>query len=79
MNFETAKIVRNALEAEYKAAGAVMKTFSSHANGLTPDAVKNTPEWKTARAEKDAAFAKLQKFNSVFVKTFAKELKEARK
>ena len=46
--------------------------------GLTPDAVKETPEWRAAKASVDKAFARLRAFNAVFVKKFAKELRAER-
>ena len=41
--------------------------------GLTPDAVKGTPEWRAAKAAYDAAHDALRTFNASFVRTFRAE------
>jgi hypothetical protein len=46
--------------------------------GLTPDTVKEAPEWRAAKARVDKAFARLRSFNATFVKRFAKELRAER-
>lgn len=46
--------------------------------GLTPDAVRASPEYRIAKAEFDAAFAALQTFNQRFHKAFATEIKAER-
>lgn len=76
--FAAAKDKQAALEAESSRTGAIMRTFPSHPNGLTPDHVRATSEWRAAKAASDAAFAKLRNFNGAFVKTFEKELKAER-
>lgn len=47
-----------------KAAGAALKAFPRGRMGLTPDAVKATPEWRAAKQAYDRAFAALRSFNS---------------
>lgn len=54
---------RRALEAELDATAAAMQTFPRLPSGLTPDAVKASPAWKSARAAFDRAFAALRTFN----------------
>lgn len=63
---------------ESKAAGAVLDTFPKRANGLTPDEVKFSPEYRAAKARFDAAFARQRKVNAWFSKTFQKELRAER-
>lgn len=76
--FAVAKAKQNAIDARLTAASKAMEVFPKGAMGLTPDAVKATPEWKKAKAELDRAFKELQRFNAHFVKKFAKELREER-
>lgn len=76
--YAAAKDKQAALEAESSRTSAIMRTFPSHPNGLTPDHVRATSEWKAAKAATDTAFAKLRNFNGAFVKSFAKEIKAER-
>ena len=76
--YEEAKRVVAAAEAESKAAGDVLDTFPKLANGLTPDAVKFSPEYKVAKARYNAAFAHLRRVNEWFVKNFNKEIRAER-
>ena len=46
--------------------------------GMTPDIVKEAPEWQAAKARAARAFAQLRSFNAAFVKRFAKELRAER-
>ena len=48
----------------YKRAGAALKAFPKGRFGLTPDAVKASPEWQAAKRNLDQAFANLRAFNS---------------
>ena len=41
--------------------------------GMVEDSVRNTPEFKKAKQEYQAAFSELQKVNQVFTKKFRKE------
>lgn len=56
--------VRDALEAETKAAGLALKAFPKGPMGLTPDSVKATLEYKSAKNRYDKAFAALRAFNA---------------
>ena len=55
---------RAALESEVKKASADLKVFPRAANGLTPDAVKFSPEYRAAKSGFDRAFQALRKFNA---------------
>lgn len=76
--FEEAKAQRAAIEAEVDAADRVLKAFPRGAMGLTPDAVRATPEYRAARDRYQRAFARQRDFNTVFTKKFAKELRAER-
>ena len=76
--FAEAKAVRDALDSEVTRTGNVLNTFPKGPMGLPPDAVAFSPEYRDATRQFDIAFAKLRDFNSTYVKTFAKELREDR-
>ena len=76
--FEEAKAEAARLDAEAEAAGQILRTFPRGPTGLTPDAVKATPEYRAANARFQKAFARQRDFNGVFVKRFAKELRAER-
>ena len=76
--YEEAKKVVNAAEAESKAAGDVLDTFPKLANGLTPDAIKLSPEYRAAKTRFNAAFAHLRRVNAWFVENFKKEIRADR-
>lgn len=79
MTYAEAKLIAAALDAEVSRAGAAMDVFPRGPMGLTPDSVKATVEWKIAKHQFDAAFAKLRNFNGAFVKAFAKEMRDERR
>jgi hypothetical protein len=74
LSFAKAKATHDRLNAEVVRTEEVLKTFPTCAMGLTPDAVKFSPEFRNAKQAFNAAFARLRAFNAVFTKTFAKEL-----
>lgn len=82
MNYAQACAHRDALESACESAALAMRLLTPeherHANGLTPDHIKATPEWRAARARYDSAFAALRAFNQRFVKAFARELRAER-
>lgn len=78
MTYAAAKATKALLEAESNRTGAVMRNFPRGPMGLTPDAVKCTPEWRAAYNADVVAFARLRKFNRVFVRVFAGEAKAER-
>lgn len=82
--FEKAKEKRNSIESRMKSASSRMEELkNAHGGeskmGLTPDVVKNSPEWKQAHSDFNNALRELQTFNTGFTKTFKKELAEERK
>lgn len=51
------------LEERLETASAVLRQFPRHPNGLTPDHIKFSPEYRKAKADVDAAFAALRTHN----------------
>lgn len=77
--FEDAKAERDLIQKEVDAAGAVLRTFPKGGPlGLTPDAVRATPEFRAANARFQKAFARLRAFNTIYVKRFANEIRAER-
>lgn len=79
MTFAAAKATRAALDNEVARLGQVLNAFPKGAMGLTPDAVKFSPEFRAAKQAFDVAFAKLRNFNSAFTKAYADEIREERR
>jgi hypothetical protein len=82
MNYEEAKIYRDKLEEKNNADSVNLKTFDKFGKtniGLTPDHVKEMPEWKLAKSTFEKSFAELRNFNGWFVKTFKKEIQADRR
>ena len=76
MDFAHFKIIRNELNREMDVCSEAMQIFPRNQNGLTPDHVKATQEWKEARARSDMAFWKVRKFNGTYAKQFKEEIKK---
>lgn len=82
MTYEEAKKYRQQMEERHKVDSDVLKEFDKYgtgAMGLTPDHVREMPEWKKAKQACDRNFAELRRFNGLFVKTFKKEIREERR
>lgn len=59
--------IQNSLESELKRHVDILKSHPGHGSGqmgMTPDAVKLTPEWKEKKKAVDTAFRNLQNYNS---------------
>lgn len=78
LTFSQAKATVAELSAELDRTSAALDRFPKGPMGLTPDAVKFSPEYRSAKQAFDTAFAKTRAFNAVFTKTFAKELRAER-
>jgi hypothetical protein len=78
MDFATALARQELLEQDLTSAGNALRAFPHHPNGLTPDAVRATPEWRAAKSRADRAFKALRDYNGVFLKRFARELRALR-
>lgn len=80
VTYANAKAAGEALQARVDAAGAALGALSGGGPmGLTPDDVKASPAWRTAKAAFDQAFARLRRFNAGFVKTYRAEIKAERR
>ncbi len=80
--FDAAKVRRDVLEQEVKAAGAALggvSGISTGRMGLTPDSVKATPEYRAAKLRYDRAHRALAGFNGRFCKAFAADLRAERR
>lgn len=77
-SFERAKLEAAAIEAEVDAAGAALRAFPRGPTGLTPDAVRATSAYRSAKSRYDRAFARQRDFNATFTKRFAQELRTER-
>jgi hypothetical protein len=78
MTYQEATRIRDTLWAMYRETGKVMSSYPRLPNGLTPDAIKATPEWRMNKDAFDLATVNLQQFNKTFVKRYARELREER-
>jgi hypothetical protein len=80
-SFEAAKAHASELDAACKAAcdrvNAIPGVGSSHM-GLTPDAIKFSPEYRDAKVRADNAFARVRDFNAWYTKAFTAELRAER-
>ena len=77
-----AKVYREALYQAHDVSTRDLKALSGGERGpmgLTPDGIKQTPEWKSAYHLERQAFERLRKHNAYMVKTFKKEMREERK
>lgn len=79
MTYEEAKRLRDEIEEEGRKVGAILNAFPKGPMNLTPDDVKATPEWRHAKDRSAALFRKLRRFNTWFVKAYAKEIREERR
>lgn len=57
---------RERLERAHNAASIILRAFPRLSNGLTPDAVRDSPDYKTAKVEYNAAFQCLRGFNQQY-------------
>lgn len=73
MTYTEAKAKCAEVETRVCAAGAALKAFPKGSMGLTPDAVKASPEYKAAKAEFDAAFFAQRQINRFINKHFKQE------
>ena len=79
MTYEEAKRIRDEIEGEGRKVGAILSAFPKGPMNLTPDAVKAAPEWREAKDRSEALFRKLRRFNTWFVKAYAKEIRAERR
>jgi hypothetical protein len=63
------------LDAITKEHGEALNQFPRGPMGITPDAVKATPEYQTAKANFNRSFSALRDHNMFMSKNFSKEMK----
>jgi hypothetical protein len=78
MDYAAAKEIQSKLDARVSQASDALNTLPKLGNGLTPDAVKLSPEYRTAKQDFDAAFSALRAFNAKYTVAFRKELRADR-
>lgn len=79
--YETFKEAQAVLEEIVERTGKVLREIpgvGSGPMGLTPDAIKASPEYRAAKAAYDKAFAALRAFNGKYVKLFKAEISAER-
>lgn len=77
-NYAQFKARAGALDAEMIRASAALKAVpgvGSGAMGLTPDAVRQTPEYRSAKSASDNAFQAIRAYNGTHAGRFKKEIK----
>lgn len=79
MTFEQANELKKQLDAAVNAYSEALRAFPKGDMGLTPDSVKASLEFKETKAQFQAAFERLRKFNLYYLRTFKAELKAERK
>ena len=77
--FKAARAKQDQLEAESTRTGRVMDSFPKGGPmNLTPDSVRASSEWKSAKSASDRAFQEYRNFNGMMLKAFPNELKAER-
>lgn len=66
--------IRAAHHDRVQATSAALLGYPRLPNGLTPDSVKFSPEFQTAKAAFNSAFAASRAFHGTYTKGFTKEL-----
>lgn len=69
MNTDQLLVQRKQLEAAHNSASKALQQFPKLPSGLTPDVIRDTPEYRSAKAAYDAAFQSLRRFNQQHAKT----------
>lgn len=81
MNFTAARAIQRKLEAECARHSATLREYKKdrHANGMTPDRIKLSHEYRATKAAYDNAFQRLRQFNGWFTRTFRAEILAAKR
>ena len=86
--YENSKATASRLEAEVRVSAKKAEEIRNRLGGtvsvgpiggLTPDHIKNHPDYKAAKTEYDNNFRKLQNHNQMHTKIFAKEMANERR
>lgn len=81
MNYQDAMVYKATLERKHEGAANDLKSLVGNERGafnLTPDSIKQTPEWKAAYSKERSAFNAMRNFNMYIARTFKKELRAER-
>lgn len=74
ISFKEYKELRSMHHDAVQETSAALMNYPRLPNGLTPDSVKFSPEFKTAKAAFNSAFAASRAFHGTYNKKFKKEL-----
>lgn len=78
MTYIQDKATRDGIDANVSRLSDALREFPRGPNGLTPDDVKFSIQYRQTKAEFDAAFMRLRAFNTWFVRRYAQEIKADR-
>lgn len=81
MNYQDSMVYKATLERKHDEAANDLKSLVGNERGafnLTPDSIKQTPEWKSAYQKERAAFNAMRDFNMHMARNFKKELRAER-
>lgn len=78
-DYAEAKAIKEEAWSQSEEFNKPLEAFPKGAMGLTPDDVKNSPEWQTAKRNFDIAFEEMRRVNAWFNKKFDKEYKAERR
>jgi hypothetical protein len=78
MTFPQALMMSKGLNQDCDIANELLQTFPKGEFGLTPDDVKSSVEFKTAKFAYDVSFQNLRNFNQYYTKKFKRELTQMR-
>jgi hypothetical protein len=78
MTYEEFKAQRDALEEARNSESATLQAFPKLPNGMHPDEVKFSPEYREQVKRFRTAQSNLQRFNGAHVKQFSKEIRADR-
>ena len=79
MNYEEAKLRKQELEEKNNEHSVRLNTFEKNSLGMTPDHIRELPEYQKAKQDFDRSFAELRNFNGQYVKMFKKEIQADRR
>lgn len=76
MTFQQFKSSQSVLRCAVDLASEKLRSFPRLPNGLTPDDVRQTPEYRLAKCTFDLAFSAERAFNGQWVKRFKREIRD---
>lgn len=79
MDFLEAKQLKQELEKTNQACSNRLNAFEKNTIGMTPDHIRQLPEWQQAKRDYNHSFSELKKFNEWYVKTFKKQIQADRR